>query len=91
MKTMIKFNPQLAMLAWRGPDENGVSYELYTKCGFKVTPISCTLSGSHSFQGLVRPMWSPDSQVTEFWTADGYYFGWAVPIHLDLQLFKITA
>ncbi len=90
MKTKIPFSPQLAMRAWQEPDEHGVSYELYTKCGFKVTPVDNTTIGLHPFLGRVRSMWNPDEQVTMCWTADGYYFGWTAPMGLDLQLFKIT-
>lgn len=90
MKTKIPFSPQLAMRAWQEPDEDGVSYGLYTKCGFKVTPVDNTTIGLHPFPGRVRSVWNPDEQVTMHWTADGYYFGWTAPMHMDLELFKIT-
>ena len=90
MKTKIPFYPQLAMRAWQKPDEHGVSYELYTKCGFKVTPVDNSTIGHYPFRGRVRSVWNPDEQVTMHWTADGYFFGWAAPMHLDLELFKIT-
>ena len=90
MKTKIPFSPQLAMRAWREPDEDGESYELYTKCGYRVTPIDNTTIGLHPFRGRVRSMWNPDEQVTMHWTADGYFFGWTAPMDLDLELFKIT-
>ena len=90
MKTKIPFYPQLAILAWREPDEHGVSYELYTKCGFKVTPVEYTTIGFHPFRGRVRSVWNPNEQATVSWTADGYYFGWTAPMYMDLELFKIT-
>ena len=90
MKTKIPFYPQLAIRAWREPDEHGVSYELYTKCGFKVTPVDNTTIGLHPFRGRVRSVWNPNEQVTWHWTADGYFFGWGAPMHMDLELFKIT-
>ena len=90
MKTKIPFYPQLAIRAWQKPDEHGISYELYTKCGFKVIPVECFLYGHYPFRGRVRSMWNPDEQVTASWTADGYFFGWTAPMHLDLELFKIT-
>ena len=89
MKTKIPFSPQLAMRAWQKPDEHGVSYELCTKCGFRVTPIDNTTIGTHPFRGRVRSMWDPNKEVTASWTADGYYFGWTAPMHMDLELFKI--
>ena len=90
MKTKIPFSPQLAMRAWQKPDEDGVSYELCTKCGWRVTPVDNTTIGLYPFRGRVRSVWNPDEQVTMHWTADGYFFGWTVPMHLDLELFKIT-
>ncbi len=90
MKTKIPFYPQLAIRAWSEPDEHGVSYELYTKCGFRVTPIDNTTIGRHPFRGRVRSMWNPNEQVTASWTADGYFFGWGAPMYMDLELFKIT-
>ena len=90
MKTKIPFYPQLAIRAWREPDEHGVSYELYTKCGFRVTPIDNTTIGHYPFLGRVRSVWNPNEKATVSWTADGYYFGWTAPMHMDLQLFKIT-
>ena len=90
MKTKITFSPQVAMRAWQEPDVDGVSYELYTKCGFPVTPIDNTTIGRYPFIGRVRSMWNPDEQVTASWTADGYYFGWTAPMGLDLELFKIS-
>ena len=90
MKTKITFSPQVAMRAWQEPDVDGVSYELYTKCGFPVTPIDNTTIGRYPFIGRVRSMWNPDEQVTASWTADGYYFGWTATMGLDLELFKIT-
>ena len=90
MKTKIPFYPQLAIRAWGEPDEHGVSYELYTKCGFPVTPTDNTTIGRYPFRGRVRSMWKPDEQVISKWTADGYFFGWGAPMHMDLELFKIT-
>ena len=90
MKTKIPFSPQVAMRAWREPDEDGVSYELCTKCGFPVTPIDNTTIDRYPFRGRVRSKWDPDEQVNMRWTADGYYFGWKAPTDLDLELFKIT-
>ena len=90
MKTKIPFSPQVAMRAWREPDEDGVSYELYTKCGFPVTPIDNTTIDRYPFRGRVRSKWNPDEQVTMHWTADGYYFGWTAPTDLDLHLYKVT-
>lgn len=90
MKTKIPYSPQLAMRAWQKPDKDGVSYELYTKNGFRVTPVDNTTIGTHPFRGRVRSMWNPDEEVTASWTADGYYFGWTAPMGLDLELFKIT-
>ena len=90
MKTKIPFSPQVAMRAWQEPDEHGVSYKLYTRCGFKVTPVDNTTIGRHPFRGRVRSMWNPDEEVSASWTADGYYFGWTAPTHMDLELFKIT-
>lgn len=90
MKTKIPFYPQLAMRAWQKPDEDGESYELCTKCGFKVTPVDNTTIGLHPFRGRVRSMWNPDEEVTASWTADGYYFGWTFPMGLDLHLYKVT-
>ena len=78
------------MRAWQKPDEHGVSYELCTKCGFKVTPVDNTTIGLHPFRGRVRSKWDPFEQVTMHWTADGYFFGWTAPTDLDLELFKIT-
>ena len=90
MKTKIPFSPQLAMRAWREPDEHGVSYELYTLCGFPVTPVDNTTIGNYPFRGRLRSVWNPDEQVTMHWTADGYFFSWTAPTHMDLALFKIT-
>ena len=90
MKTKIPFSPQVAMRAWQKPDKDGVSYELYTKNGFKVTPVDYTTIGHYPFRGRVRSVWNPDEPVTMHWTTDGYFFGWTAPMHLHLELFKIT-
>ena len=49
MKTKIPFSPQVAMRAWQKPDKDGVSYELCTKKGFKVTPVDNTTIGRYPF------------------------------------------
>ncbi len=90
MKTKIPFSPQVAMRAWQEPDKDGVSYELYTKNGFKVTPVEYLTYGHYPFRGRVRSMYNPDEQVTSKWTADGYFFGWTAPMGLDLSLYKVT-
>ena len=90
MKTKIPFSPQLAMRAWQEPDKDGVSYELCTKCGFKVTPVGYVTIGHYPFVGRVRSVWNSAGIVTMHWTADGYLFGWTAPMHMDLELFKIT-
>ena len=89
IKKQIKFDPELAMRAWKESPGAKVYYRLYTRDGSPVTPVALREAGMYRFVGDTQSMFDPKLFTRNYWLADGRYIGGLSSSHMDLELYKI--
>lgn len=91
MKTLVPFDINLAMKAWQKPDDNGISFELYTRDERKVIPSrERSYYWIYPFKAKIQGSLPLEQTPSNYWMENGRRFADGKPYNDDLQLFKIT-